>query len=66
MKLFSLILHEILGLFIDDELLALGILAVVAASAIAATWSPALAGAVLLLGSLLAVTLSSIKTIRKL
>lgn len=65
MKLFSLILREILGLFIDDELLALGILAVVAASTLAAMWSPALAGAVLLLGSLLAVTLSIVKTARK-
>lgn len=65
MKPFSLILREILSLFIDDELLALGILAVVAASGVAAMWSPALVGAVLLLGSLLAVTLSIFKTIRK-
>lgn len=57
-KLFSLIFREILGLFIDDELLALGILAVVAGSAMATIWSPAFAGAILLLGSLLAVTLS--------
>lgn len=65
MKLFSLILHEIFGLFVDDELLALGILAVVAASAMATIWSPALAAGVLLLGSLFAVTLSIIKTVRK-
>jgi uncharacterized membrane protein YgdD (TMEM256/DUF423 family) len=65
MKLVSLILREILGLFIDDELLALGILAVVAASAIATTWSPLVAGAILFLGSLVAVTLSIVKTIRK-
>jgi hypothetical protein len=45
--------------------LALSILAVVEASAIAATWSSALAGAVLLLGLLLSVTSSIVKTVRK-
>ena len=56
MKLFKLILAELLGLFVDDEFLAVAILATVAISDVTvhfggAAWS----GAVLLIGCLLVV-----------
>ena len=62
------IVHELLGLFIDDGMLALALVAVVALAALVAWIVPALpiaAGVVLLLGSLGALFTSvSIATIR--
>lgn len=56
MTLFKLILSALLGLFVDDEFLAVAILATVAVSAAAVHFGGApWAGAVLLIGCLLVV-----------
>ena len=53
MRLLKFLLSEIVGLFVDDALLALGTALVVAASAaLAAAASATAAGAMLILGSL--------------
>jgi hypothetical protein len=62
-KLLSLILRELIGLFLDDEFLAVAVLAVVAVAG-AAAWLSApslLVGSVLLLGSVLVVTASVLR-----
>lgn len=68
MKIPALILRELTGMFIDDEFLAFAVLAVVAAAAALVAWTSVpslLAGAVLLLGCVLVVIISVIKTSRK-
>ena len=63
MSVLSLILRELIGLFLDDEFLAVAVLAVVAVAGIAA-WLSApslLVGAVLLLGSVLVLTASVLR-----
>jgi hypothetical protein len=53
MKLLAGIARELLGLFVDDGMLAVGILAIVAVAAIVASLAPGIAaGGVLLAGSL--------------
>jgi uncharacterized membrane protein YgdD (TMEM256/DUF423 family) len=62
-KLLSLILRELVGLFLDDEFLAVAALAVVAVAA-AAAWLAApslLVGSVLLIGSLFVLTVSVLR-----
>jgi hypothetical protein len=68
MKVLALILQELAGMFVDDEFLAFAVLAVVAATAALVAWTSvpsAVAGAVLLLGCALVVSISVIKTSRK-
>ena len=51
MKLLAGVARELIGLFVDDGMLAIGILAVVAVAALAASLAPGIAaGAVLLAG----------------
>lgn len=60
MTLLKFLFSEIVGLFIDDYLLAVGIALVVGAAAmLAAASSPAIAGATLILGAL-AVLIASV------
>jgi hypothetical protein len=55
MKLLAGIARELIGLFVDDGMLAIAILAVIAVAAIVASFIPGLtAGLVLLVGSLFA------------
>jgi hypothetical protein len=63
MNVLSLILRELIGLFLDDEFLAIAVLAVVAMAGIAA-WLAApslLVGGVLLLGAVLVLTSSVLR-----
>lgn len=62
MNLLSLILRELVGMFVDDEFLAIAVLMVVAVAAALAFWlaaPPLVTGAVLLAGSI-AVLVSSV------
>jgi hypothetical protein len=63
MKLLSLFLRELIGMFLDDEFLAIAVLAVVAVAGIAAWLAapPLLIGGVLLLGSILVLTTSVLR-----
>ena len=63
MNLLSLILRELLGLFLDDEFLAIAVLALVAVAGIFAWLAapPLLVGGVLLLGSILVLTTSVLR-----
>jgi hypothetical protein len=67
MRLASLILRELVGMFVDDEFLALAVLAVVAAAALLAwLWAPGLAaGGLLWLGSVLVLAVSALRAGRK-
>ena len=68
MNTLSLILRELFGLFVDDEFLAIGVLAVVATSAASAFLIDApqgVVGAVLLGGCIGVLVLSVLKTARK-
>lgn len=68
MKLPLLILSEIVGMFFDDEFLALAILAVVAASAALAFMAkapPLVTGAVLLVGCVAILATSCLEAVRK-
>ncbi|MGV8856504.1 MAG: hypothetical protein ACOH2L_17900 [Devosia sp.] len=59
MNIFKLIMGELFGLFVDDEFLAVAILAVIALAAAIAHWGDhSWAGAILLLGCLVVVTAS--------
>lgn len=63
MNLLKLIMGELFGLFVDDEFLAIAILAVVALAALVAHWgSHGWAGAILLLGCLAVVAASLART----
>ena len=67
MQLLRLIAGELLGLFVDDEFLAVVIIAIVALAAVAA-WLlqlPALAGAVLVVGCVGVLVLSAWRGARK-
>lgn len=68
MKFLSLLLNEIVGMFVDDELLALAILAVVAAAA-ALTFlvgaAQLIIGATLLVGCVAALVASCAKAVQK-
>lgn len=66
MKLLSAIARELLGLFLDDEFLAVAILAVIALSALL-HWlavAPLLTGAALLLGCVAVLTASLARAVR--
>jgi len=68
MNTLSLILRELVGLFVDDEFLALAVLAVVGAAAACAflIGTPSIVvGTVLLLGCVGVLVLSVLKTSRK-
>ena len=68
MKILSLILRELLGIFIDDEFLAIAVLAVVGLAA-ACTFlfaiPPIAVGAVLLIGCIAVLVSSVVKASRK-
>jgi len=57
-------LRELAGLFVDDGLLAIFVLAIVAAAAIASLLSGLWGGCVLLAGSLCALCVNVIRTVR--
>jgi len=62
------ILREFLGLFVDDEFLALGILSVVAVTAVlmhVLDAQPLTAGAVLMAGLLLVLGIGVLRTVRR-
>ena len=63
----SLIVRELLGMFVDDEFLAIAVLAVVAAAAllILSGMPPLIAGGVLLAGCIAVLVASVIRTSRK-
>ncbi|MER9233229.1 hypothetical protein NKI56_14190 [Mesorhizobium sp. M0622] len=68
MKMFILILHELVGMFIDDEFLAFAVLGLVAAMAALAKWTatpPLVLGSVLLGGSVIIVVCSALIASRK-
>ncbi|WP_192177434.1 hypothetical protein [Mesorhizobium amorphae] len=67
MTIVSLILRELLGMFVDDELLALAVLAVVALAAGLSVWlaAPSLpVGGILLIGSVTVVVSSALRASR--
>ena len=67
MNVLSLILRELVGMFIDDEFLAIAVLAVVGLAAILAFWvaaSQLVVGGVLLVGCI-GVLISSVLKARK-
>lgn len=64
----SLILRELVGMFVDDEFLAIAVLAVVAVAALLAfqpAVPPLLAGGVLLFGCIAVLIFSALKASRK-
>jgi hypothetical protein len=63
-KVLSRLLRELAGLFVDDGLLAIFVLAIVAAAAIASLLSGLWGGCVLLAGSLCALCVNVISTVR--
>jgi hydrogenase/urease accessory protein HupE len=68
MKILSLIIAELVGLFVDDEFLALSVLGVVLVSAGFSFWplvSPMVIGAIVLLGCLGVLALSLARAVRK-
>ena len=67
MKMLSLIVRELVGMFVDDEFLAIAVLAVVAFAAllILVGMPPLVAGVLLLLGSIAVMVISVIRTSRK-
>jgi hypothetical protein len=68
MKILSLILSEIVGMFVDDEFLALAILAVVAAAAAFAFLAEAaqlVTGVVLLIGCVAVLLASCVRAVQK-
>ena len=67
MNIISLILRELVGMFVDDEFLALAVLAVVAVAAGLAAWlaPPLLVGGVLLIGCVAVVVSSALRASRK-
>ncbi len=68
MKIITLIVKELVGLFVDDEFLAVAILCVVFIAAAFAYWVPGahlLVGAIIFLGCLGALTLSLSRAARK-
>ena len=67
MTLLSSIVRELAGLFVDDQFLALAIIAVVALAAAAARWllaPPLLTGALLLAGCVAVLTYSVLQATR--
>ena len=64
MTVLSRSLRELAGLFVDDGLLAIFVLAIVAAAAIASLLSGLWGGCVLLAGSLCALCFNVISTVR--
>ena len=67
MKTLSLVWTELIGLFVDDEFLALAILGVVAVASVAATWfhAAAVAGGILLAGCVVVLLASAYRGARK-
>ncbi|QPC91854.1 hypothetical protein [Mesorhizobium sp. INR15] len=68
MSILTLILRELVGMFIDDEFLAIAILAVVAVAAVISIWLAApqiLVGGVLLIGCVAVVMASALRASRK-
>lgn len=65
MKVLSRFLRELAGLFVDDGLLAILVLAIVAAAAVASLLSGLWGGCVLLAGSLCALCANVISTVRQ-
>lgn len=68
MTIVLLILRELLGMFVDDEFLALAVLAVVAVAAGLSLWltaPPLLVGGVLLVGCVTVVVSSALRASRK-
>lgn len=68
MNIVSLILRELLGMFVDDEFLAIAVLSVVAVAAGLSLWLPApplLVGGVLLVGCVAVVVSSALRASRK-
>ena len=64
MNVIRLMLAELIGMFVDDEFLALAIIAVVAVAAVTAA-SPAICGTILLVGCLTVLVASVLRTRRK-
>ncbi len=64
MKLLAGIARELLGLFVDDGMLAVGILAIVAVAAIVASLAPGIAAGIVLLAGLLFLLLANVMTAR--
>jgi hypothetical protein len=64
MKLLAGIARELLGLFVDDGLLAVGILAIVAVAAIVASVAPGIAAGIVLLAGLLFLLLANVMATR--
>jgi hypothetical protein len=63
-KLLAGIARELLGLFVDDGMLAVGILAIVAIAAIVASLAPGIPAGIVLLGGLLFLLLANVMTAR--
>jgi hypothetical protein len=68
MNIVSLILRELVGMFVDDEFLALAVLALVALAAALTVWLAApqlVVGGVLLVGSVAVLISSALRALRK-
>ncbi|QPC95790.1 hypothetical protein [Mesorhizobium sp. INR15] len=68
MNVVTLILRELVGMFIDDESLAIAVLGVVAVAATLSSWLAVpgpIVGAVLLVGCVVVVMASALKASRK-
>jgi hypothetical protein len=63
-KLLAGIAREILGLFVDDGMLAVGILAIVAVAAIVASLAPGIPAGIVLLAGLLFLLLANVMAAR--
>ena len=64
MRLLAGIARELLGLFVDDGMLAVGILAIVGIAAIVASLAPGIAAGIVLLGGLLLLLFANVMTAR--
>lgn len=68
MNIFSLIIRELIGMFVDDEFLAMAVLAVVALAAVGAfvlAASQLVVGGILLLGCVFVLVSSILRASRK-
>jgi hypothetical protein len=65
MKLIAGIARELVGLFVDDGMLAIAILAVVAVAAIVASFVPGLTAGVVLIAGLLFVLFANVMTVQR-
>jgi hypothetical protein len=65
MKLLAGIARELVGLFVDDGMLAIAILAIIAAAAIVATFVPGLTAGVVLVAGLLFALFANVMAVQR-